>query len=384
MQMFADRMAQIPFSNIRTILEQVNRLEAGGKRIMRLDAGRPNFDTPTHIKDACHRALDEGQVYYSSNFGITPLREAISHKLSRDNGLDFCPASEIIVTSGVSEGIVTAMLSMLNPGDEVLLMEPVFPAYRMAAEMAGAKAVAVPTHAAFDYQPQYDDLQSMLSNKTKMLVLTTPGNPTGTVSDRQTLNALADFAITNDLLVLSDEIYEKLIYDDAEHISIASLPGMRERTITLNGFSKSHAMTGWRLGYIAADAKLVEVMIRIHQNNVVCANSLAQCAGIAALEGPQEPVSMMVKELDRRRLMMVGELEKLHNLPFVRPKGAMYVYASTEHLPMDAFGLTQQLIEHAGVAIVPWDENHIRLSYGNDYEHLYQAVQRFGEYISTL
>ncbi len=384
MQLFAERMQNIPFSTIRTILEQVNRLEAQGRHIFRLDAGRPDFDTPQHIKQACIAALDNSEVYYSSNYGTLALRNAIAAKLKTENNLEFDSQDEIIVTAGVSEGIVSAMLALLNPGDEVLLLEPVFPAYRMAIEMAGAKAVTVKTYSEFGYQVQPQDLLSRVSSKTKMLVLANPGNPTGTVLSLDTLKTIAKFAISHELLVMSDEIYEKLIYDDARHISIATLDGMRERTITLGGFSKSYAMTGWRLGYIAADGRVVDAIVRIHQNNVVCANTLAQAAGIAALEGPKAPLLQMVKELDRRRQMMMKQLNRMPVLDYVRPQGAMYIYVETSRLGLSANELCANLLECADVAVVPWDDNHIRLSFGNHYDHLKNAMTHFTDYLLTI
>ncbi len=384
MTQIAERMNSIPFSGIRAILERVKRMEQAGTPIIHLEIGCPDFDTPEYIKTAAHRALDEGQVYYTSNYGIPPLREAIANKLKRDNQLEFDPQTEIIVTAGVSEGILATMMALLNPGDEVLVPEPLFPAYLMAARMAGAVPVAVPVHASNEYQPVRADLEARLNSKTRMLVVVTPGNPTGVVLSEATLKGMAEFAIDHDLLVMADEIYEKLIYEDREHICIARFPGMRSRTITLNGFSKSHAMTGWRLGYIAADAALVQALVRIHQYSVVCSNSIAQWAGVVALEGSQQSVHAMVEELDRRRMLVIDKLQQIPGLTFPRPQGAMYVYVDVSGVANDAYELTDYLLEQAHLAVVPWNKQHIRLAYSNSYDNLELALDRMKQSLSTM
>lgn len=379
MRQIAERMDRIPFSRIRTIFERVNRLEQEGVPVIHLEVGRPDFDTPEHIKQAGYRALHSGQVHYTSNYGILPLREAIARKLEHDNHLVFNPKTEIIVTAGVSEGILITMMALLNPGDEVLIPEPLFPCYVKAARMAGAIPVAVPVYAKNKYQPARVDLESRLSKRTRMLVVTTPGNPSGVVMSESTLKDLACFSIENDLLVMADEIYEKLIYDNCRHISIASLPGMRSRTITLNGFSKSYAMTGWRLGYVAAEEWLIQALIRVHQYSVVCATSFAQWGGVAALEGSQMCVQTMVDEFNRRRLFLIEQLQNIPGISFPRPEGAMYVYVDVSRLTQSAYQLANDLLEHAHVAVVPWDERHIRISYGNSYENLETALERMSE-----
>lgn len=379
MRQVAERMDRIPFSRIRAIFERVNRLEQEGVPVIHLEVGRPDFDTPEHIKQAGYRALHSGQVHYTSNYGILPLREAIARKLEHDNHLVFNPKTEIIVTAGVSEGILITMMALLNPGDEVLIPEPLFPCYVKAARMAGAIPVAVPVYAKNKYQPARVDLESRLSKRTRMLVVTTPGNPSGVVMSESTLKDLACFSIENDLLVMADEIYEKLIYDNCRHISIASLPGMRSRTITLNGFSKSYAMTGWRLGYVAAEEWLIQALIRVHQYSVVCATSFAQWGGVAALEGSQMCVQAMVDEFNRRRLFLIEQLQNIPGISFPRPEGAMYVYVDVSRLTQSAYQLANDLLEHAHVAVVPWDERHIRISYGNSYENLETALERMSE-----
>ena len=380
MRNIAKRMEEIPFSGIRHIFERVQRLERESKSIIHLEIGQPDFDTPTHIKQAKSKAIDDGLTHYTSNYGIMPLRKAISKKLEQDNNLQFSPENEIIVTLGVSEAIFISMMALLNPGDEVLVLEPLFPNYLMAARMAGAIPVPVPTHQENNYQPDITDLKQKLTSRTRMLVIATPGNPTGTLLEECTLQSLADFSIENDLLVISDEIYEKLIYDDRKHLSIASLPGMRSRTLTLNGFSKSYSMTGWRVGYVAADESLIQALIRIHQYTVVCANSTAQWGALAALEGSQDSLKAMVDEFDRRRLLVIDRLSEVPSISFPRPRGAIYAYIDISQLSTDAYHFTDDLLLQAHVAVVPWDKNHIRISYGVSYGNLEIALERFHEF----
>ena len=380
MRNIAKRMEGIPFSGIRHIFERVQRLERESKSIIHLEIGQPDFDTPDHIKQAKSKAIDDGLTHYTSNYGIMPLREAISKKLKQDNNLQFSPENEIIVTLGVSEAIFISMMALLNPGDEVLVLEPLFPNYLMAARMVGAIPVPVPVHQENNYQPDITDLKQRLTSRTRMLVITTPGNPTGALFDEYTLQSLADFSIENDLLVMSDEIYEKLIYDNCRHLSIAGLPGMRSRTLTLNGFSKSYAMTGWRVGYVAADESLIQALIRIHQYAVVCANSTAQWGALEALEGPQDGLKSMVDEFDRRRLLVIDRLSEAPGISFPRPQGAIYAYIDVSRLSADAYRLADDLLLQARIAVVPWDKRHIRISYGVSFESLEIALERFHEF----
>lgn len=380
----AQRMQEIPFSSIRTVFERVNQLEREGHHIIHLEQGKPDFDTPEHIKQATQNAIDDGAVHYTSNYGILPLRQAIANKLANENQLHYDPERELIVTTGVTEGIMMSMMALLNPGDEVLIPEPVFPLYLMTARMAGAVPVTVPVHKEHDYIPQVADLQAKVTERTKMLVIITPGNPTGIVLAKSVLEALAEFAITNDLLVMSDEIYEKLIYDQQEHVSIASLPGMRDRTLTLNGFSKGYAMTGWRLGYVAGCAKLIDALVRIHQNSVVCGTSFAQWGALAALEGTQEPAQRMLDEFARRRQLVIEHMSEIPQFSFPVPQGAMYLYINVEQVSPDANQLAQDLLTEAHVAAVPWNKQHIRISYGNNVENLTLAMQRIKAFMEKI
>ena len=269
----ADRMSSIPFSGIRKVFEEVTRREQRGEKIIHLEIGRPDFDTPRHIKEAAKRAIDEGKVHYSSNYGIPELRRAIAKKLKEDNGLSFDPSTEIIITVGANEAVFMAMMGLLNPGDEVLIPDPCWLHYFYCAQMAGAVPISVLLREENGFNPDINDFRSRITPKTRMIVVNTPNNPTGAVFSKSVLEGLAQLAREKDLFVLSDEIYEKMVYEGSRHCSIGSLPGMKQRTITINGFSKIYAMTGWRLGYTAAVEELTSALIRVHQFTTVCATT---------------------------------------------------------------------------------------------------------------
>lgn len=376
-------MKDIPFSTIRKMLERVSALESEGIDIARLDLGKADFDTPVHIKQAAMSAMECGSTGYTSNYGLSQLRQAIADKLKSDNNLDYAPDDEVLVTAGVSEAVGVAMLALLDCEDEVLVLEPVFPAYLTSVRLAGGVPVVVPTCEQKRHMPSLPALEANVSERTKMLVIATPNNPSGIVYDAQSLTLLADFAKAHDLIVVCDEIYEKIVYDGFDHISMASLPGMRERTITLNGFSKSYSMTGWRLGYAAACKPIIDAMVRVHQNIAVCANSMSQHAGIAALKGPQQPLIDMVDELACRRQLMLDKLAKIKPFSFVAPQAALYVYVKLSD-NLDAYQLADDLLEKAGVAVVPWNHNHLRLSFGCRADLLELALNKLCDYMTQL
>ena len=380
----AKRMDIIPFQRIRIIVEEVTRRERLGEKIIHLEIGRPDFDTPSHIKDAAIEAISKGKVHYTSNYGIPELRNEIAAKFKQDNGLTYDPLDEIIVTVGATEGIFLSMMALLDPGDEVLIPSPSFPAYSQCANMIEAIPVFVPLKQENDFEPMIEDFKSKITSKTKMIVINTPHNPTGAVYSEKTLTELAQIALENDLLVLSDEIYEKNIYDGYKHFSIASLPGMQERTITLNGFSKSHCMTGWRLGYLASSKEIIGGLIRIHQYATVCATSFAQHGAVAALKGSQEDVELMGKEFSRRRVMMVERLQKMPGLFVFKPKGAFYIFINVEKLGVTSQKLATYLLDEASIAVVPWGDKHIRISYANSFENLEKAMDNMEAALKKL
>ena len=386
----ADRMADIPFSGIRQVFEDVNRRERAGERIIHLEIGRPDFDTPENVKAGAKRALDEGKVHYASNFGILELREAIAKKLERDNGINADPNTDIIVTVGANEAVFIAMMALLNPGDEVLVPDPCWYHYFYCARMAGAVPVSVPMRFENRFIPDIEELRSRITPNTRMLVINTPNNPTGAVYPEDILRQLAALAIENDLWVISDEIYEKMVYDDERHFSIATLPGMRERTVTVNGFSKIYAMTGWRLGYAVAPNEIISALIRIHQYTTVCATTFAQWGAIEALAGPQMEAEKMVAAFNRRRQLVYDALKQMPGIRVRRPKGAFYIFPEISGTGKNPDELARFLLERARIAVIPgtvlgnFGHSLIRISYANSYENLKTAMERMSEALRSI
>ena len=386
----ATRTKSVPFSGIRRIFNEAMRLEQSGRNIIHLEIGRPDFDTPAHIKNAATLALDRGDVHYTANAGTAPLRRAIARKLHTDNQLAYDPESEIIVTIGASEAVFLAMTAFLNPGDEVLAPALGWINYYTVPALLTAPVTTYPVLAENGFRLRAIDLEHAITSRTKMLILVSPGNPTGAVLERDDLHAIADIAQRRNLLVLSDEIYEKIIYDDARHISIASLPGMRERTVVVNGLSKAYSMTGWRLGYVAAARELTSPMLKVHQYVTTSAVSFAQAGAVAALEGSQECVATMVAEFKRRRDLLVPALNRMPGVTCQMPRGAFYVFPDVRAFGMSSEDLTWYLLREAGVAVVQGStfgvqgEGYLRLSFANTYEKIQEAIQRLGDAFAKL
>lgn len=386
----AERMNSIPFSGIRKVFEEVTRREKKGEKIIHLEMGRPDFDTPDHIKKEGKKAIDEGKVHYTSNYGIPELREAIAEKLRRENGLSYDPGTEIIVTVGTNEAVFMAMMALLNPGEEVLIPDPCWLHYFYCAQMAGAVPISVPLKEENGFNPQIDDFRSRLTSKTRMIVINTPNNPTGAVFDQRVLEEFARLARERDLFVLSDEIYEKMVYDGARHLSIGSFPGMKERTITINGFSKIFAMTGWRLGYAAAEKALISGLIRVHQYTTVCATTFAQWGGVEALTGSQVEAERMVQEFERRRNLVYEALTEMPGIRVLKPKGAFYIFPNISAIGKTPEALCDYLLDEAKIALVPgttlgeYGKEFIRISYANSYENLKMAMDQMGKALKKL
>ena len=385
----AARMEMLPFSEIRLMLEKATQLQKQGKDIIHMEIGRPDFDTPQVIKQAAYDSIARGNVFYTSNYGSPELRKAIAEKLQRDNHIAYEP-EEILVTIGVGEGTYAAVAAFLEPGDEILVPNPIWLNYIHVPNFFGAVPVSYDLKEENDFQIDMEQLKSLITPKTKMLVINTPGNPTGTVQSRETLEALAKLATQHDLIVLSDEIYEKLVYGGAEHISIASLPGMKERTITLNGFSKCYSMTGWRLGYAAAPREFIQAMVRVHHYINTCASSFVQEAGITALEKAEPDVQEMVKEYARLRDYMVQALNDIPGVHCKPPGGAFYVFANIQSFGLSSNEMADYLLEQAGIATVAGSafgtqgEGYIRLSYACSYERIVEGMARMKDALARL
>jgi len=377
----SERMYSLPVSGIRVIFEKARRM----KDVIRLEIGEPDMDTPFHVKEAAKKALDEGFTHYTPFSGFEDLREAIAEKVKVENGIEADPEREVIVTPGACSSVYCAILSIVNPNEEVLVPDPGWPHYDPCVRMAGGTPVHYPQLEENDFRVNPDDLAIRVNENTKAILINSPNNPTGAVLTRKDLEGIAQIARENDLLVISDEVYEKIVYDDAEHVSIASLPGMRERAVTINAFSKTYAMTGWRLGYAIAPAEIVTEMAKLVLYTSTCATSMGQRAAITALKGPQNFVVEMVKEYKRRRDFVVKRLNEIEGMSCKLPKGAFYVFPSIKELNMSSLDCTYYLLDHAKVSVVPgtgfgeYGEGYVRISYATSLENLEKAMDRIEE-----
>lgn len=383
------KMEKIPFSPIRKVFGEVERLQAEGREIISLGIGEPDFGTPAHICEAMIEATRKGATHYTPNKGIVALREAIIEKLRVDNGLTY-GLEEIICTVGVAEGVYVALSAFLDPSDEVLVPDPSWLNYSHVPRLNGAEPIMYPLIAEDNFSIRVEELENLVTEKTKMLVILDPSNPTGGVQKKETLEQVAEFAIRHNLLVVSDEIYEKILYDDNVHISIAALPGMRERTIVLNGFAKAYAMTGWRLGYIAAPIELIPPMAKFHAYLVSNATSMVQYGGIAALRGTQEPMKEMIAEFARRRDYMVKEINSIKGLSCPNPGGAFYLFVDVKDTGMNGEEFTNYLLHEAGVAVVPGTAfgvratHQVRISYATSIDNLHKAIGKIKTAVEKL
>ncbi|MFR5667702.1 MAG: pyridoxal phosphate-dependent aminotransferase [Enterocloster bolteae] len=383
------RMDNLIPSGIRKVNEKALAMERAGEHIIHFEIGRPDFDTPEYIKKACEESIKKGNVFYTSNYGTTELREAVAEKLNRENGLDY-RASEILISVGLSEAVFDVLCTILDEGDEILVPDPVWMNYINVPRMLGAVPVLYSLREDNGFQIDLQELSAKITNKTKAIVLVTPNNPTGGMLSAKTLEGLSEIAIEHDLLVISDEIYERLVYDDDKHISIASYPSMKERTFTMNGFSKAYSMTGWRVGYVAAPEEYIQTINKIHQHNTTCAPSFAQYASVIALKEEKDEVHNMVKEYKRRRDYAVKAINEIPNVSCLSPKGAFYIFINVKALGKPSAVIAQELLEKSKIALVPGDvfgpggEGYIRMSFANSFDNIVEGCKRLREGLERL
>ena len=370
------RVVNLKPSGIRKFFDIVATMQD----VISLGIGEPDFDTPSPILQAGIRSLQQGQTHYTSNSGRMGLREALSRHLYRSYEVEYDPASEIIISVGVSEALYLAMTALLNPGDEVIVPTPCFVAYQAEVILAGGVAVELPTYAADCFQLRPEALEAAITPRTKAILLGYPNNPTGAVASREVLLAVAHIAEKHDLVVVSDELYDQLVYG-VSHVCFAALPGMRQRTILLGGFSKNYAMTGWRIGYASGPAELIKGMLRVHQYTIMSAPTTAQDAALEALLNGQPHVEEMRQEYNRRRQLIVGGLNQL-GLVTVEPHGAFYAFPSIGVTGLDEDTFAHKLLEEERVAVVPGTafgpggEGYVRCSYATAYEKIEEALCR--------
>jgi aspartate aminotransferase len=384
----AARVSQLTPSLTLAIDSKAKALRAEGVEVYSFGAGEPDFDTPDHIKAAAAAALEAGFTKYTPSSGIPELRSAISEKFKRDNGLDYKP-SEIIVSNGAKQSCFNAIMAVCGEGDEVIIPAPYWLSYPDMVRLAGAEPVIVQTTQENDWKMTPQQFEEAMSPRTKMVIINSPGNPTGSVYTREELRALVEVASDEEIMILSDEIYESLTYDGAEHVSVASLtPEAKDLTITVNGFSKAYAMTGWRLGYLGAPENIAKAIdsMQSHATSGPC--SFAQKGGLAALTGSQQCVADMREEFNIRREYMYERLSAMHNVTAVKPKGAFYMLADISKLGMTSTNFADRLLSKASVAVVPGiafgDDRVVRLSYATGLDVIKPGLDRFEDFCKTL
>ena len=385
----ARRMSDIGTETAFEVSARARALEAQGRDIIHLQIGEPDFDTPANIRDAAKRALDAGATHYAPYPGIPELRQAIAEDATARKGFEVTP-DRVFVTVGGKGVMLYAILGLVDPGDEVLVPDPGYPIYESLTRFVGGTPVPVPIRMELDFRIDLDELASLVTPRTRLLVINSPANPTGGVLTRSDLEAIAELAVRHDLVVLADEIYGRILYDGAEHVSIASLPGMAERTIVLDGFSKTFAMTGWRLGYAIVPPSLVQMYGQLVINTISCAPTFAQLGAVEAIRGPQEPMAAMVEEFRARRDLVVEGLNAIPGIRCRSPHGAFYVFPDISGTGLTGRELADRLLQESGVCVLAGTAfggigtGHVRISYANSRENLARALDRIRGFVDGL
>ena len=370
--------------------EKALPMMAAGQDLIHLEVGRPDFDTPLHIKEAAKQSLDEGNVHYGEFPGSLKLREAICGKLQRYNDASF-EADEIIVTNGLTHAAFAVFMAAIDDGDEVILLEPYYPQHINKIELAGGTVVTAALDRDAGFRIDRDAIAAKISDRTRMICIVNPANPTGRVYDVEELQIIADLAIEHDLLVLSDEVYDHIVYDDCKHTSIATLPGMRERTFSLFAYTKAFAMDGWRLGYVACDAKYIPALLMITVNDVAHVNVFIQEGAYAALAGPQDCLAEMLAEDDRRRRLLCDRLNAMQGVSCPAPQGTIYVFPDISGTGQSSDQVANRILDECGVVTEAGSfyggagEGHLRMCFGAEsYERLEEAMDRLASFFARL
>lgn len=383
-EMISQKVAAIKPSGIRKFFDIVSEM----KDAISLGVGEPDFDTPWHIRDEGIYAFERGKTFYTSNAGLKELRIEISNYLKRHQGLEYCPDNEILVTVGGSEAIDVGLRAVINPGDEVIIPQPSYVSYEPCAILAGAKSVIVNLKAENEFRLTPEELLNAVSDKTKVLILPYPNNPTGAIMEADDLERIARIIIEKDILVMSDEIYAALTYKN-KHVSIASVDGMKERTILINGFSKAYAMTGWRLGYACAPKEIIKQMTKIHQFAIMCAPTTSQYAAIEALKNGDSDVAAMCQSYNQRRRYLMNAFRQM-GLECFEPYGAFYVFPCIKEFGMTSEEFATKFLQEEKVAVVPGTafgecgEGYLRISYAYSLDNLKLAIERLEKFITRL
>ncbi|MCM1568993.1 MAG: aminotransferase class I/II-fold pyridoxal phosphate-dependent enzyme [Roseburia sp.] len=380
----ADKIVDIKPSGIRKFFDIVSEM----KDAISLGVGEPDFDTPWHIRDEGIYSLEKGKTFYTSNSGLKELKQEICHYLMRRQNIQYDYSSQVLVTVGGSEAIDIGLRAMINPGEEVLIPQPSYVSYEPCAILAGAKPVIISLKAENEFRLTAKELEEAITDKTKLLILPFPNNPTGAIMEQEDLEAIAEVVIKHDIFVMSDEIYSELTYKD-KHVSIAALPGMQERTLLINGFSKAYAMTGWRLGYACGPRAIIEQMTKIHQFAIMCAPTTSQYAAVEALKNGDEDVATMRTSYNQRRRFLMHAFREM-GLECFEPYGAFYVFPCIKEFGMSSDEFATRFLEEEKVAVVPGTafgdcgEGYLRISYAYSLEKLKLAMEKLQKFITRL
>jgi len=358
--------------------------------VISMGLGEPDFVPPPHVLDGAKRALDEGKTHYTPNAGIPELREALAKKVKRDYGLSYDPESEVMITVGGTEALFLGLQALINPGDEVLIPDPGFVCYEPDVLMAGGVPVSMPQYEEKDFRLDAQDVMPLITDRSRVMIINSPNNPTGSVLSYDDMVRLAKLAVERDLIVISDEVYEKIVYDDARHYCLATFSGMQERTLVVNAFSKTYAMTGLRVGYALGPEELISSMVKIQQFAVACVDGSAQYAALAALEGPQDFVEDMVREFDRRRQLLHSRINEIEGFRSTLPKGAFYMFPNVEGFRVPSEKLVEHLFDKGKVVTVPgsafgkYCDGYLRFSYATAYNKIEEALDRIEKAVKVF
>ena len=384
----SERVKNVEFAGNRVIFEKAKKLEQAGNRIIHMEVGRPDFDSPESVKEAAIEAIKAGKVHYTSNYGLDELRDKMAEKLVKENEIE-ATRENIIVTPGAMMALSTAILGVIDTGDEVLIPSPYYPSFYKQVQLAGGKPVVVPTTVGDDYQISKELLDEYYTDKTKLLILNSPNNPTGAIQTKESMEEIAKFARESDIFVISDECYEKFLYQ-GEHISIGSLPGMADRTLTVNSTSKTYSMTGWRIGFLAGPEELIKEMVKVPQNMTICPTSFAQYGSLQAYDLPDDIIKERLEIFKERRDIVVEKLDKLEQVELVPPAGGLYAFPKFINIGMDAIELCDYLLEEAGIAVVPGGdfgpgaENSVRIAFTCSTDEVREGMDKLVEAVQRL
>ncbi len=386
---FASRVNSLGVEGAFVVLAKAKELERQGKSIVHLEIGEPGYQPPNHVLEATKKALDEGKTKYTPSAGIYELREAIAERVSSTRGIDISPEN-VVVTVGAKMAIFAAIMAFVDPGDEVIVPMPAYPSYESVTKFVGGivKPVILKEERAFS--PDVDDILAQVTDKTKAIVINTPSNPTGGIYRRRDLEEIVKLAKEKDILIISDEIYEDIIFDGKKHESVLSIPGAEDVTILISGFSKTWAMTGYRLGYAVAKREVADILAKIQSNAVSCPPNFTQVAAIQAIRGPQDEVIEMVRDYQRKRDVIFDEINKIKGFRMIKPAATFYAFPNIKGTGMSSNELANRLLEEAGVALLPGTafgdagEGYLRISFAGPMEDIVEGMRRIREFVSSL